>query len=59
MAVRSLIYVSLFSLFLLVRYTDGYDTTDLEIFDLVEEIGLQQSFYDLLQISQVVSKYGH
>lgn len=30
----------------------SYDTTDLEIFDLVEEVG-QQTFYDFLQISQV------
>ena len=40
-------------LLLLVQYSHSYDTTDLEIFDLVEEIGQQQSFYDLLQIPQV------
>ena len=53
MAVRSVLCIAFISLALFVKHTHGYDTTDLEIFDLVEEIGQQQSFYDLLQIPQV------
>ena len=44
------------TLYLLIVFpiaVNSYDTTDLEIFDLVEEIGIQNSFYDVLQISQV------
>lgn len=43
----------IFALSFFAWQVDCYDTTDLEIFDLVEEIGQQQSFYDVLQISQV------
>ena len=32
----------------------GYgDPIDLEIYDLVEEVGIQQSFYDVLQVDKV------
>ena len=52
-------FVAASFLLLCVRESHSYDTTDLEIFDLVEEIGQQTTFYDVLQISQVCFRSNH
>lgn len=46
---------SILLLFCLIESSHSWDQSELEIFDLAEEVG--RNFYDVLEVSQVISKH--
>ncbi len=51
--IRTVVFFLIFLPAAVLCYNGGYDGIDLEIYDLVEEVGIKNSFYETLQVDQV------